>query len=73
MTFGCKNGTNGSHLAIFSEEVAFAYHFVAHHLTPTLLPYRSSIGIGYAGKNYLNWWEIQLAIQCTVDIVNYFE
>ena len=24
-------------------------------------------------KNYLKWWEIQLAIQCTVDTMNYFE
>ena len=73
MTCGGKNGINGSHLAVFSEDVAFAHHFVAPHLPSTLLPYRSASGIGYASKNYLKWWEIQLAIQCSVDTVNYFE
>ena len=29
MTCGGENGTNGNHLAIFSEDVAFAHHFVA--------------------------------------------
>ena len=29
---------------------------------PTLPPCRSATGICYASKNYLNWWEIQLAI-----------
>ena len=24
-------------------------------------------------KNYLKWWEIQPAIKCTVDTMNYFE
>ena len=24
-------------------------------------------------KNDLKWWEIQLAIQCSVDTMNYFE
>ena len=31
-----ENGTNGSHLVIFSEDVAFAYHFMAPLLPPTL-------------------------------------
>ena len=44
-----------SHLAGFSEDVAFAYHFVATHLPPTFPPYRSATGIGYANKNYLKW------------------
>ena len=51
--------------------VAFAHHFVATHLPPTLTPYRSTSGIGYA--SYLKWREIQIAIQCTVDTMNYFE
>ena len=47
---GVENGTNGYHLAGFSEDVAFAYHFVATHLPPTLPLYRSATGIGYASK-----------------------
>ena len=46
-------GTSGSHLAVFSEDVTFAHHFVAPCLPPTLL----------------KWWAIQLAIQCTADTV----
>ena len=52
---------------LFSEDIAFACYFVAPHLPP---PYRSASGIGYASKNYLKWWEIQLAIQCRTDTVN---
>ena len=29
MTCGGENGTNGSDFPVFSEDVAFAYHFVA--------------------------------------------
>ena len=54
-----ENDTNGCHLAGFSQSVAFARYFVATHLPPTLPPYRSANGIV---KNYLKWWEIQLAI-----------
>ena len=61
MICGGGNGSNGSHLAVCSENTAFACHFVAQ----TLPPYGSASGIGYASKNYLaKWWEIQLAIQC---------
>ena len=73
MTCGVENGTNGSHLAVFSENVAFVHHFVATHPPPTLPPYRSVSGIGYASKNYLKWWENQLTFQYTVDTMNYFE
>ena len=73
MTCGGGNGINGSHLAVFSEDVAFACHFVAARTPLTLPPYRSASGIGYASKNYLKWWEIQLAIQYTADTVNYLE
>ena len=40
---------------------------------PTLPPYRNVSGIGYASKNYLKWQENQLAIQCAVDTMDYFE
>ena len=73
MTCGGENGNNGSHLAVFSEDVAFACHFVAPCLPLTLPPYRSASDIGYASKKYLKWQEIQLAIQCTADTVNYLE
>ena len=47
---GGGNGTNGCHLAGFSEEVAFACHFVATRPPPTLLSCRSATGIGYTSK-----------------------
>ena len=57
----------------FSEYVDFACHFVATRQPFTLPSYRSVSGIGYASKNYLKWRENQLALQCTVDKMNYFE
>ena len=51
MICGGENGTNGCPVAGFSEEVAFAHHFMAINLTPTLPPYRSANGIGYVNKN----------------------
>ena len=73
MTCGGENGTNGSHFPVLSEDVALVRHFVATYPPPTLPPCRNATGIGYASKNYLKWREIQLAIQCTVDTMNYFE
>ena len=62
MPFGC-----------FSEDVAFAHHFVA----PCLPPPSHTIGVlvvlATPVKNYLKLWAIQLAIQCTVDIMKYLE
>ena len=46
-----ENGTNECHLAGFSEEIAFASHFVATHPPATLPRDRSATGIGYASKN----------------------
>ena len=63
MICGGEHGTNGCG---FSEDVAFAHHFVATRLHPTFPPYRSATGIGYASKNYLKWLEIQLAIHPVV-------
>ena len=37
-------------LAGFSEDGAFAHHFVATHPPPTLPPCRSATVIGYASK-----------------------
>ena len=68
-----ENGTNGSHFPVFSKDIAFAHHFGATHSPPTLPPYRSASGIGYATKKPLKWWENQLASLCTVDTMNYFE
>ena len=34
LIFRGENGTNGCHLAGFSEDVAFAHHFVATRLSP---------------------------------------
>ena len=55
------NGTTGNHLALFSEDVAFARHLVAPS-APSTLPPRLHQSRA-----------IQLAIQCTADIVNYHE
>ena len=62
MTCGGENGINGSHLAVFSEDVAFTCHFVvpAH-------PIGVLVVLAMPVINYLKWQEIQLAIQCTVD------
>ena len=43
MTCRGEYGISGSHLAVFSEDVAFARHFIA-------LPYRSGSGVGDASK-----------------------
>ena len=51
MICGGENDTNGCHLADFSEDVAFACHLVATHPPPTLPPYNSATGIGYASKS----------------------
>ena len=48
--YGGENDTNGCHLPGFSEDVAFACHFMASHLSPTLLPCRSATDIGYTSK-----------------------
>ena len=51
MICGGENGPNGGcHLAGFSKDVAFACHFVATRLPPTLPAYRSATGIGYNSK-----------------------
>ena len=47
---GGENGTNGCHLADFSEDIAFACHFVATCLPPALPPCRSVTGISYNSK-----------------------
>ena len=48
---------------LFQAKMTFACHFIATHLPP---PYRSAIGIGYTSKNYLKWWEIELAVHSIV-------
>ena len=45
-----ENGSNGSHFPIFSEDIAFAHHFMATCLPPILPPYMGATGIGYASK-----------------------
>ena len=50
LTCGGENGTSGCHLAVFSEDVAFARHIVAPCPPPTLPPCRSTTDIGYTSK-----------------------
>ena len=67
MICGGANDTSGCHLAVFSEDVAVAHHFVATRPPPTLPPCRNTSGIDYPSKkNYLKWRAIQLAIHSTV-------
>ena len=73
MTCGGENDTNGSHLAVFSEDIAFAHHLVAFHPPPSSHPIGVLVVLAMPVKNYLKWLEIQLVTQCTVDTVNYFE
>ena len=66
MLYGGANDTSGCHLAIFSEEVAVARHFIATCPPPTLPPCRNASGIDYPSKKLSKWWAIQLAIHLTV-------
>ena len=62
MICGGANDTSGCHLAVFSEGLAVARHFVAARP-----PGRNASGIDYPSKkNYLKWRAIQLAIHSTV-------
>ena len=79
MICGGANDTSGYHLAVFSEDVAVARHFVATRPPPTLppsphpptLPPPSHpagmlVVLTTPVKNYLKWRAIQLAIHSTV-------
>ena len=44
------NDTSGCHLAVFSEDLAVAHHFVATRPPPTLPPCRNASGIDYPVK-----------------------
>ena len=71
MTCGDANGTNGYHLGVFSEDVAFGHHFMA-----TRPPYHPIRVVGIMAtpvKNYKKWLVIHLTSQCTVDKMNYLE
>ena len=50
------------HFAVFSEDVAFAHHFMSTHWSPNLQFNRLLVILAMPVKNYLAWWEIQLAI-----------
>ena len=47
---GGANDTSGCHLAVFSEDVAVARHFVATRPPPALPPCRNASGIDYPSK-----------------------
>ena len=73
MTCGGENATNGSHLAVFSEDIAFACHFVAPCPSPPSHPIGVLVVLAMPVKNHLKQQAIQLAIQCTAGTVNYLE
>ena len=62
MICGGENGPNGCHLAGFSEDGAFARHFVATRPPPPSHPVGVLLILAMPVKNYLKWWEIWLAI-----------
>ena len=66
MICGGAHDTSGCHLAVYSEDLTIARHFVATRTPPTLPPCRNASGIDYTSKNYLKWRAIQLAIHSTV-------
>ena len=64
MIRGGENDTSGCRLAVFSEDVAFARHFMATRPPLTLPPCRSASGIDYPSKKLSKMaGYIQLAIQ----------
>ena len=67
MTCRGEYDNDGSHLAVFSEDVAFARHFKA-----PCPPYRSTSGVCYASKNYPKWQAIQFGASsiCSIGIIN---
>ena len=73
VTRGGENGTSGCHLAVFSKDIAFTCHLVAPRLPPPSHPIGVLVVLAAPVKNYLKWWEIQLAIKCTVGTVNHIE
>ena len=62
-----------SHFPVFSEDVAFAHYFVATRPPPPSHPIGLLVILAMPVKNYPKWWEIQPAIQCTVNTMDYFE
>ena len=50
MTCGGENGTNGSHSTIFSEDVAFAHHFVVPLSPPPSHPIRVLVAMAMPVK-----------------------
>ena len=66
MICGGANDTSGCHLAVYSEDVAVARHFVATRPPPPFHPAGMLVVLPTIVKNYLKWWAIQLAIHSTV-------
>ena len=64
----CESGidTGGCHLAVFSEDVAFARHFVATCPPPPSYPIGVLVVLTTPVKNHLKWHAIQLAIYSTL-------
>ena len=66
MICGGANDTSGCHLAVFSEEVAVAHHFVATRPPSPSHPAGMLVVLTTPVKYYLKWGAIQLAIHSTV-------
>ena len=66
MICGGENGTNGCHLAGFSEVVTFASQFMSTHPPPPFHLIGVLLVLAMPVKKYLKWWEIQLAMHLIV-------
>ena len=60
------NSTNGCHLAVYSEDIAFSRHFMATHLPSPCNPIGGVVVLATPVKNCLKYWAIQLAIHSIV-------
>ena len=71
MICGGENGTSACHLAVVS---VHGYSLsLSLRGSPPFHPMEVLLVLAMPVKKYLKWWAIQLAIQCTVDTMNYLE
>ena len=66
MKCGGANDTSRCHLAVFSEDVAVARHFVATRPPPPPHPAGMPVVLTTPVKSYLKWRALQLAIHSIV-------
>ena len=60
------NGPNGCHLAVFSVDIAFPFHFMVTHPPPPAHLVGVLVVLATQVKNCLKWQVIQMAIHLIV-------